>query len=112
MVPAMRINGKPSNVGWGAISPTKWWRSTAATLGTTMRRVTLPMVTRTILFNLILSVIGAMQTFLAVLRDVRRWLRQHQPPVRPLPLQQGVRTEPHELRFGAGLDPAPDHSSA
>ena len=28
-----------------------------------MRRVTLPMVTRTILFNLILSVIGAMQTF-------------------------------------------------
>ena len=63
MVPAMRINGKPSNVGWGAISPTKWWRSTAATLGTTMRRVTLPMVTRTILFNLILSVIGAMQTF-------------------------------------------------
>ena len=28
-----------------------------------MRQVTLPMVTPTILFNLILSVIGAMQTF-------------------------------------------------
>ena len=42
--------------------------------GTRCAHVTLPMVTPTILFNLILSVIGAMQTFIQAYVSALAWI--------------------------------------
>ena len=70
-----------------------------------MRHITIPMVTPTILFNLILSIIGTMQTFRAALRDDRGRAQQLEPALCSLPLQQGLRTESDGLRLGARLDP-------
>ena len=68
------------------------------------RHVTLPMISPTIFFNLVLGIIGALQGLHARLRRDRGRAGLRDLVLRPAHLPQGVRVLRDGLRLGAGLD--------
>ena len=74
-------------------------------------KITLPLLTPVIFFNLILQIDRRLQGVHAGLHHLRRHRRpdRFDPVLHALPLPAGLRLFPHGLRLGDGLGPADHH---
>ena len=80
-----------------------------ATVWQRFRHVTLPLLTPTIFFTLIIGVIGSFQVFTQGFVMTQGGAEQRDPVLRPIPLPERLPVPQNGLRQRPGLGAVPDH---